>query len=153
MNTYVLKMGVSRDKMFQAALILFDLLVMAALLAIPLAWLFHPLRLTLGPLHLRISWGLKPILAPLVLLAARMALARLGERQGWAPQGLMKKRGYKCLALVLISLFLFVASMEGALAAIRFKAELPPIVFVGKDSQGGGDQVPYPSGCQADVQV
>jgi len=38
---------------------------------------------------------------------------------------------------MLISLYLFVASMESALAAIGFKAELPPIIFIGKDSQGG----------------
>src|SRR5450759_2182615 len=83
----------------QVLLGLLDTLLMGAFLLIPVAWLANPLRLSWGPMHLHIAWGFKPILAPLVILAARMALARLGTAWGMSPRGLLETRGYKRLIL------------------------------------------------------
>jgi len=43
--------------LFPALLVLLDLLFLAALLAIPAAWLLDPLVIRLGPLHQTIHWG------------------------------------------------------------------------------------------------
>ena len=121
----------------QILLGLLDTLLMGALLLIPFVWLAHPLQVHWGPMHLHIAWGLKPIVAPLVILAIRVALARLGTGWGMSPCGLLETRGYKRLILLFVSTYLFVGCIEMALAEIGFKAELPPIIFVGKNSEGG----------------
>ena len=97
MNVRTLTFNADRTLPFQILLGLLDTLLMGAFLLIPVAWLANPLRLSWGPMHLHIAWGFKPILAPLVILAVRMALAWMGTNRGMSPRGLLETRGYKGL--------------------------------------------------------
>lgn len=137
MNTRTLAFNAHLHLPFQFLLGLLDALLIVSLALVPFVWLVHPLLLHWGPMRLHIAWGLKPISAPFVILAVRLAVARLGASMGMSPRGFLATRGYKRLILLFVSTYLFVGFIETALSAIGFKAELPPIIFVGKDSNGG----------------
>ncbi|MDD5483502.1 MAG: SGNH/GDSL hydrolase family protein [Kiritimatiellae bacterium] len=124
-----------------ATLVLLDLLAVSALLAIPLAWLLDPFKLSIGSLHLTMHWGLKPALAPVVLLAARGILKTwVGRKTG--ARGLWETQGFKKLIMALVSVYLIFALVETVLTRTNFNAELPPIVFQGQNN-AGGIEVPH----------
>jgi len=124
---------------FSAILVLLDLLVIAALLVIPFAWLLDPLLLFIGPLHLTVHWGLKPVLAPAVLLLARGILKLLGGRLLGPVRGLWEASGFKKLTFALVSTCLVFACLEAILTWKNFDVNLPPIVIQGKNNEGGID--------------
>ena len=55
-------------------LILIDLLFGLALALAPAAWILDPVQLGLGPLHLSVGWGWKPVVVPVALLLLRRGL-------------------------------------------------------------------------------
>lgn len=118
-------------------LILLDGLVLVTLLIIPIAWLLDPLLVFLGPIHLTVHWGLKPLLAPVVLLLMHGVIKSLGGRIAGPVRGLWETAGFKKLVLALVSTYLLFAAMETMLIWTHFDAALPPIMFQGQNTAGG----------------
>jgi len=121
---------------------LLDLALAAALLAVPAAWLLDPLRITPGPLNLSMHWGIKPVLLPVILFAARTlaarGLARLAARCGRAaPRGFWESALFKKISASVISASVFFILLEAALVQAGFEAALPPVIIQGEDGQGG----------------
>ncbi len=120
-----------------ALLVLLDLIFLAALLAIPAAWLLDPMIIRLGPLHQIMHWGWKPVLAPLAIILARALLKRWGARSLGTVRGLWEAATFKKLALALVTTYALFAIVETVLIRVDFNADLPPIIFQGKNSEGG----------------
>ncbi len=118
-------------------LVLLDGLVLVTLLIIPAAWLLDPLLVLLGPMHLTVHWGLKPLLAPVVLLLIRSVIKSLGGHIAAPARGLWETAGFKKLTLALVSTYLLFAAAETLLVWTQFDAALPPIVFQGQNTAGG----------------
>lgn len=126
-----------RHTCFCALLGLLDLLFMAALFALPAAWLLDPLVIAAGPLRQTIHWGWKPVLAPIIIILARALLKGWGGKFLGPVRGLWESAGFKKLVLTLASTYALVAAVEVALTLANFNASLPPVVFQGKDNAGG----------------
>lgn len=75
-------MDASSSTARRALVTVLDILLFAGVIALPLAWLFDPLRITWGPLNTTLSWGWKPVVIPALVLAARIALVR-GPSRGF----------------------------------------------------------------------
>jgi len=127
-------------------LILLDLLVITALLVIPAAWLLDPLLLFFGPIHFSCHWGLKPVLFAVFTPMVRAAFWRFGrDFLKINAGGLWRAVWYRRMVLSLAAIIIFFAAIEGVLAAVDFKYEMPAIIFEGKDESGGikvSDTVP-----------
>ncbi len=109
---------------------LVDALLLAGLVALPLAWFFDPLRITWGPIHTRMSWSWKAWILPVVFLALRALLRRRGFAGGLFRAAAIRK----ATASWLITWGFFMA-IEGALAlAGLHPAAAPPIVIHGNES-------------------
>ncbi|MBM4144325.1 MAG: hypothetical protein FJ225_12145 [Lentisphaerae bacterium] len=117
----------------QTGFLLLDLLFFASLLAAPAAWLASPLRLDAGPLHVSVTWGIRPLLAPPALLLLRAALAALARRRGRPAPPLLRKPVFRKAALGVAVTFAFFLGFEQVLAWAGFEARLPPIVIRGED--------------------
>ncbi len=116
---------------------LFDLLLVLNLLIMLLAWLLDPFRLNLGPMHLTVHGGLKPILILVLILGVRQLLAWAFARGYPRVRDLWESAIFKKICFALISTYVFLALLESVLVWTRFNAALPPIVFQGKNNQGG----------------
>lgn len=106
---------------------LLDIVLLVALIVLPLAWFFDPLQGDWG----RVSWGWKPVLAPLLVLVIRSVIKQRSKRpvRGWAEAALFKK-----LAFAWLMPFLFLAGLEGVLALAGVeKAPVAPIVIRGEE--------------------
>ncbi len=115
-------------------LVLLDLLLAANLLIMLLAWLLNPFQLNIGPMHLTISGGLKPILALFLILGVRQLLAWALAR-GYPPphlRGLGASAVFKKICFALISTYVFFVLFESVLAWTKFDVVLPPVVFQGQ---------------------
>lgn len=123
-------MDASSSPVRRALIFLLDVLLFAGVVALPLAWLFDPLRLTWGPLNTTVSWGWKPVLVPALLLAARLALTRGATRgSGLYQFGVMKK-----LTASWLVTWGFFMGIEGALALARVQpGASSPIVIRGEE--------------------
>lgn len=109
---------------------LLDTLLVAALIALPLAWMFDPLRLAWGSLDVSVGWGWKPVVLPLALLVLRAVLA---ERGLLARGFLSRAAAKKALAAWLMPWFFFMA-IEGVLALMRVQPQsTAPIVIRGEE--------------------
>lgn len=117
-------------------LVVLDLLLFAAVVILPLAWFFDPLEGRWG----RISWGLKPLLAPVILLAVRQFARRATGRRGLAEGHLYRK---VCFAI--LSTFVSLWLVEAVLARAGIKVTTTsPIVITGEealDNQQRADNV------------
>ena len=121
----------SNRRRAQRQLTLLDLTLVLALSAALLAWFFDPFQIAFGPVHGRISWGLKPILAPLLLLVLRVSFTRkfAGELSGDPrPRRLPK------VALALFMTLLVLALTDALLARLGVPAGEPVFLMHG---QGG----------------
>ena len=117
---------------FSWLLILLDLLLALCLLVLPLAWFFDPLQGEWG----RISWGWKPVLAPLLVLVLRTVLRQRWSTPGTRRRGLLEWSGFKKLAFAWTSTFIFFAATEGVLGLLGVeKAPAVPIVIRGQEDQ------------------
>ena len=87
-----------------------DLLWVLAACVLLIAWVFNPFRLNLGPVHLTIHGGLKPLVLLLLALGLRYGLAWAGA-QGRAPRPPVGDfPGFRAACLVLLDV-LFMASL------------------------------------------
>lgn len=120
-------------------LVILDLLLLAALLVIPVAWFMDPLRVNIGPMHLTTHWGLKPALAPFVILIVRGLIKGWGTHARLSIRGLWEAAKFRKITLALVATFLIFGGVETVLTWMDFQAYLPPIIFEGKDNRGGID--------------
>ncbi len=128
-------------------LIALDVAVLVAFALIPVVWLLHGVRGEWHGLHFRVTWGLRPIVAPVILLTVRWALATLFRKRGMPVRGWMETLTFKRVLLMVGSITILLLGSEKLLTMIGFHAELPPIVFLGKTASGGierSDTIPDP---------
>ncbi|MBU0715919.1 MAG: hypothetical protein KJ964_11235, partial [Verrucomicrobia bacterium] len=116
---------------------LFDLLLVVNLLIMLLAWLLDPFRLNLGPMHLTIHGGLKPILMLVLIFGVRQLLAWAFARSYPHVRGLWESAIFKKICFALITTYVFFALFESVLVWTRFNTAVPPIIFQGKINKGG----------------
>lgn len=116
---------------------LFDLLLVVALLMTLLAWLLDPFRFNLGPMHLTVHGGLKPILMLFLILGVRQFLAWALARGHPHVHGLWESAIFKKIFLAIIATYVFLTLFESVLVWTKFNVALPPIVFLGKNNEGG----------------
>ncbi|MDD5678643.1 MAG: GDSL-type esterase/lipase family protein [Kiritimatiellae bacterium] len=114
------------------ALVLLDLLLAVAILIMLLAWLLDPFRFNLGPMHLTIHGGLKPILVLVLILGVRRLLAWAFARGYPHVRGLWESAVFKKICFSLITTYVVFILFESVLVWTRFDAALPPIIFQGK---------------------
>ncbi|MFA7158186.1 MAG: SGNH/GDSL hydrolase family protein [Kiritimatiellia bacterium] len=115
-----------------------DLFWLAGLVALPFIWLFDPLELRLGPAHFTAHWGLKPALFVLLLPFMRAVLWLAADYFFKINAGGLWRSGwFRRLAMALAATIVFFAAIEGALAALDFKYEVPAVIFEGKNEFGG----------------
>ncbi len=69
---------------------LLDWFLIPILLVFLAAWILTPLRLNIGPLHAKVSWGWKPILLLTATLGGRLCLAWHARRSGLKPVGIWR---------------------------------------------------------------
>jgi len=94
------------------------------------AWLVSPLRLHAGPFHLTIHWGWKPVVAPWLILMARLGLrSAVRAQKGPAPRGLLGRPFFQKAVMALLSVVFFLFGIEQALKWAGYEALVPPIVI------------------------
>lgn len=120
-----------------AAIALVDAAIPAALLILLASWMAGPLHLACGPVHLQVSWGLRPVLAPLLLIAVRLAMGAWASRRGVSARGLWTRSTYRGMTTSILSVIFFFGAFELVLKAIHFQNIVPPIVFEGKEDPMG----------------
>lgn len=118
------------------ALYIFDALLLAAIFAVPLAWLLDPLRINIGPLHLTVSWGWKPVIAPLLLLTLRAGIRR-------GRSGLLERSAVRKALLAILMPWGFLWATEYALALAGVEPALAPVVIRGENDKDGGGLVQF----------
>ncbi len=126
----------SMIKRWTVLLLLLDLAFFAALLAVPVIWLMNPLRITWGPLHVTVGWGIKPVAAVFALLAARGLFQAAAKRRGAVLQGLLEHGLMKKLILSLVMTYACFAIVEGALILVKFRVNMAPVVFALDNAEG-----------------
>lgn len=123
-----------------AILFILDVLFVATLLLIPVVWLVNPLTLAAGVMPFCITWWLRLVLAPLLIIMTRLAVDRLAFRSYPHFRGLWESAIFKKICLALITTYVFFALFESVLVWTQFNAALPPIVFQGKNNVGGSEK-------------
>lgn len=108
---------------------LLDAVLLAAVGLTVSAWVFDPLEVFLGPAHLTVSKGAKPILATAALAVFRGLLAWRGRRLAGDVGRALRSPWFLRPVLALASVALFFTLFELVLIAAGFEAELPPIVI------------------------
>ncbi len=119
-------------------LIFLDLLVLASLVLLPLFWLVGGLSIPLpdgGAVVL--PWSKKVLAGWFLLVGLRVALGVRTGRNGGDGAGLWRRRPYPQAMMAVLSLCGFFGGLEVLLELRGFEANLPPVVFEGKDEQGG----------------
>lgn len=115
----------------QRHLTLIDFALLLAWLAALLAWFFDPFQFAFGPIHGRISWGLKPIVVPLLLLLLRVVFARAHATE---LASAARPRRLPKAALAVFMTLLVLALAEALLARVGVPAGEPVFLMHG---QGG----------------
>lgn len=123
-----------------AVLAALDIGFLVSLAIMGLAWMLDPLRVEIGPLHLKAAWGVKPVLITALIVALRAGLRACMLRSAAEAHGLWGWRPFQRTAAALLSLGLFFALFESILALSRFTHDLPVVVFQGKNAEGGWDK-------------
>jgi len=110
---------------------LIDLAIVLTLFIALLAWFFDPIRFLVEPIRVRVSWGFKPVLVPVLLVALRVWFARtnLEVLSAHSRTRIMPK-----IALALCMTLIPLVVMEGALTLLGVPAGEPVFVMHG---QGG----------------
>ncbi len=130
----------SRRRTFWVSLVLafLDAALLAALILLPTVWLLDHIKIDFGVARLSIRWNWKPLLAPVILFAARTLAALWVGHAGLSAAGLIERLWFRRLILALASTCLFVAIPEGLLKLADFKAEIPPAIVI-VDNSGDGN--------------
>ena len=122
--------------LWRTLLLLCDAVVLALLLALPLLWIFAPLRLQLGARHVTLTWHIWWYLLPVLLLAVRRMLQKAAVGRSAEVSALYEQGWFLKVAFGLVISFLFFDVTEVVLTKIEFSVQLPQVIFEGKDAQG-----------------
>jgi len=136
MNAYSMPYQRIINIVLNAVLILLDIVLFVVLLISQLAWLGDPFRCHIGSSTLTISWGPRLLIALIIPIIARTLIRNRAAAAGLPATGLWKKIVFKRAILALLSISLFIGLLETTLAWIGFEANLPPIIFIGKNQDG-----------------
>ncbi len=113
-------------------LVLFDVVLVLALIALPLAWFYDPWQGAWG----RVSWGWKPVLVPLALVILRGLLKQRLVQPERPRRGLAEAPLFKKLVFAGLMTFGFFAGTEALLAVLGVeKTSGVPIVIRGEEDQ------------------
>jgi lysophospholipase L1-like esterase len=123
--------------------ILTGLVVVSAVLT-GLAWREGRLELFLGPAHLTVSAGAKPVVLTLLLLVARLAMGWRGAAIAAGLRGVVRSNVFRKPALGLLGLVVFFGGAEVVLRVVGFEAALPKIVIRGERGSDGTDRFLIP---------
>lgn len=118
-------------------LVLLDALLLASLILIPVVWIINPLEYASRIMPFHVDWWLRPVLAPVVILITRIVFKRGLFRVYPISRGLAEAPGFKKTCFALITTYVFFALLESILGWTNFNVALPPIVFQGKNNEGG----------------
>ncbi len=114
-----------------------DVLVLISLCLLPLFWLFGDMSVPWPGADLNLHWSKKVLAGWFLLVVARIFLgARAGSR-GHDGAGLWRRKPYPQLMMSVLSMCVFFGGLEVLLELRGFSANLPPVIFEGKDEQGG----------------
>lgn len=118
----------------QAILAGLDMALLVSLPIMAAAWFYDPVKVGWGPLHFSASWGVKPILVPVLLLAARLAWRRHLRRRGANIRGVADAPLYKkiCMALLIPFIILLAAEFAARLSGVKTNIHAP-IVITGEE--------------------
>jgi len=115
--------------------VVLDLLFGLSLLVAPVSWLVSPLRIPLGGVTVSVAWGIRPLLAPLAIVALRFGVKALVGRGGERGRGLLEYAFFRKLCLSVTATFIFFLVLEQVLVWTGFEAELSPIVIKGEKGE------------------
>jgi len=151
MNAYSMPNKRVMNALINTVLVLLDVVFLVGLLAVQLTWLGAPFRCHIGPSTLTISWDPRLLIALIIPLIARALIRNRAAITGLPATGLWKNTIFKRAILTLLSICLFIGLLETTLALIGFKANLPPIIFIGRNQEGktvvdnSTDSIPDPT--------
>lgn len=114
-----------------------DLALLVYFCLLPVLWLFGRFTIALPSFQLSIPWGKKAVLVFVLLIIIRIILSVYYHRTGRPKVGLWRTKPFPNIVMALFSLYLFFGGMELFLKIRGFEANLPPVIFEGKDEQGG----------------
>jgi len=115
-----------------------DLCIILLLLLFPLLWLTKRITLLVqGHQIVDIHWSWKIISVFVLLIAFRIILAVVLKRKGGSGAGLWRVKPYPQLMTSIFFFYLFFGGAELVLTWKGFSANLPPVIFEGKDEHGG----------------
>ncbi len=115
---------------------LLDLSFLIALAAIPVLWVMSPERLAIGGV-LKTHWGARTILAPVILLLARVMIYGVARRySAMRLQAGWERLGFRRFVLGLVVTYGVFGVFEAVLRWTGFEATLPPVLIVGRNEQG-----------------
>jgi len=110
-----------------------DLLTLFALFLLPASWLFERVIIRLGPGKLTVSWGIKPILALLIIVGLRIAISMLLRKKGASIRGLLGLPAIGPFAIGIVLLFVVFWGWEQHLKKEGFRHETPALVITGRE--------------------
>ncbi|MCX7010065.1 MAG: SGNH/GDSL hydrolase family protein, partial [Kiritimatiellaeota bacterium] len=118
----------------QAILVGLDIALLISLPILGAAWFYNPIKVVWGPFYFSARWGAKPILAPVLLLAARLAWRRHLRRRSADVRGPADSHLYKNTCLALLAPFMVLLAIEFAarLAGVK-TSTYAPIVITGEE--------------------
>ena len=115
-------------------LALLDVALLLALVVMPLSWFYDPLAVRTDYFRLSVAWGLKPILAPLLLLAARNLLLRHVRQSDPAARGPASSAFFKKACLAWLMPFFTLLCLDLAARALGVApVSDTPIVVTGQE--------------------
>ncbi|MFN2350949.1 MAG: SGNH/GDSL hydrolase family protein [Kiritimatiellia bacterium] len=127
-------------KLCRLLLHLADAALLLAMLLWPAAWICDPFSLRLGPLHLTVNWGWKPLLAPVIILALSGLLRQAAGNEPPLTRSLLNFLPVRKLLLALTATYLTVGMLEWGLKLVNFEVQLAPIVFETTTADGATDR-------------
>jgi len=128
--------GTMKATTFSRLLYLCDCLFLISMLVLPLAWIYDPLKIIIGGAKLTISWGIKPILFPILTIALGLGIRAWFKQQGLAATGILGRTVFKKITLLLVTVYLSTGLLEFVLAEIGFNIEMAPVIFALENSDG-----------------
>lgn len=117
--------------MKRISLLAADVLFLASLVLVPLAWLLAAFALHFGPIHFTVRWHAAFVLVPPALLLLRAWLAF--QPASGADRGLLGNRFVQRLSLAIAATFIFFLALEQVLQWIGYEKVFTPIVIKGEE--------------------
>ncbi len=116
-----------------------EVLILAALLLIPLLWLAGRIEIHLPGIELRASWGIRPFVALIFLLAVWGGLRRFAAPR----RSLLLALTTQKLLLAGASAFICLLLIEGTMALLGIGKPMPPILVRGAEYREEAEDSPF----------